>query len=240
MHTLKYKTVQVLNRLYSRKKRLLCYGDSNTWGYIPGSAGRYAFNQRWPGVLQNELAGRVRVFEDGLSGRTTIYDDPFEKNLNGEKHLLAALKRCTPLDLVILMLGTNDLKFYFNLQASDIAKGAMQLCQDISVSKSGPNGVAPEILLIAPATIKWLPEVTATDFEDAMEKSEKLAESYATAARNLGIEFMDAAPYVGIQPVDGIHWDVETHRNFGHAVAESVRTILQLDGNNSSDQKFQH
>jgi len=87
-------------------------------------------------------------------------------------------------DLVILMLGTNDLKSYFNLQASDIAKGAMQLCQDISVSKSGPSGAAPEILLVAPATIKWLPEMTATDFEDAMEKSEKLAESFATAARN--------------------------------------------------------
>ena len=116
----------------------------------------------------------------------------------------------------------------------------MQLCQDISVSKSGPSGAAPEILLVAPATIKWLPDVTATDFKDAMEKSEKLAVLYATAARNLGIEFMDAAPYVGIQPLDGIHWDVDTHRNFGQAVANSVRTILQLDGNNSSDQKIQH
>ena len=128
MHTLKYKTGQLLNRLYSRKKRLLCYGDSNTWGYIPGSAGRYTFNQRWPGVLQNELVGRARVFEDGLSGRTTIYDDPFEKNLNGEKHLLAALKRCTPLDLVILMLGTNDLKSYF-------------LCRQVTLQKVRCNYV---------------------------------------------------------------------------------------------------
>ncbi len=228
IHTLKHITVRLLSGGYSGKKRVLCYGDSNTWGYIPGSAGRYSFKQRWPGILQNELSGRIRVFENGLSGRTTIYDDPYEKNLNGRKQLSAALERCAPLNLVILMLGTNDLKFYFNLQASDIAKGAMHLCQDISASQSGPNGTAPEILLIAPAPIKWLPDVPATDFKNAMEKSEKLAKLYGAAARNLGIEFMDAAARVGMQTVDGIHWDVETHRSFGHAVAITVLEILKL------------
>jgi lysophospholipase L1-like esterase len=143
--------MRLFPRLFRQKKNVLCYGDSNTWGFIPGSAGRrYPFKKRWPGVLQKALVDRIRVFENGLSGRTTIYDDPFEKKLNGREQLSTALKRHAPLDLVILMLGTNDLKSYFKLQASDIAKGATRLCQDISVSKNGPNAEAPDILLIAP------------------------------------------------------------------------------------------
>ena len=96
-------------------KTVLCYGDSNTWGYIGGTGERFAPEVRWPGVLQAALGGAYRVIEEGLNGRTTVFDDSIEEGRNGETYLRPCLQTHAPIDLVILMLGTNDLKRRFSL-----------------------------------------------------------------------------------------------------------------------------
>jgi lysophospholipase L1-like esterase len=94
-------------------KTILCYGDSNTWGYIPGTGERYASHVRWPGVLQNALGNGYVIIEEGLCGRTTVWDDPIEEYRSGKEYLIPCLKSHAPLDLVVLMLGSNDLKMRF-------------------------------------------------------------------------------------------------------------------------------
>ncbi|MCW5845462.1 MAG: hypothetical protein KIT77_29690, partial [Caldilinea sp.] len=104
-------------------KRILCFGDSNTWGYDPVSQDRYARNARWPGVLRQQIGAGYEVIEEGLNGRTTVWNDPIEGYKNGRDYLIPCLETHRPLDLVIILLGTNDLKKRFSLSAYDIAQG---------------------------------------------------------------------------------------------------------------------
>ena len=108
-------------------RTILCFGDSNTWGDPPGGNGRFAWHERWTGILQDSLGNGFRVIEEGLCGRTTCFDDPFSPNRNGLAYLTVALETHCPLDLLIIMLGTNDLKANFNLSAFDISRGAASL-----------------------------------------------------------------------------------------------------------------
>ncbi len=108
-------------------KTVLCFGDSNTWGYTPGTGQRLAVGIRWAGVLQNKLVGGFSVIEEGLNGRTTIFSDPDSPFRSGEDYLLPCLESHSPVDLVIIMLGTNDLKDKFGLRPEDIAAGMEKL-----------------------------------------------------------------------------------------------------------------
>ena len=131
-------------------KTILCYGDSNTWGYNPSTGGRYPRDVRWPGVLRRELGDDYLVIEEGLNGRTTVWDDPIEGYKNGKEYLVPCLETHKPLDLVIILLGTNDLKVRFSVSAYDIANGAGALVQIVQKSEIGPGGRAPQVLLLAP------------------------------------------------------------------------------------------
>ena len=124
--------------------QILCFGDSNTWGYAPVSADRYPADVRWTGVMAHLLGDRFHVTEEGQNGRTTVWDDPLEGgHKNGLVYLTACLESHHPIDLVILMLGTNDLKARFSLTALDISLGAERLVQTIQKSVWGPRGNAP-------------------------------------------------------------------------------------------------
>ena len=119
---------------------ILCYGDSNTWGFVPGSEGeRFSWEERWPGVLQGELGADYRVIEEGLSGRTTVLDNPLEPYRNGREYLLPCLQSHQPLDLVVIFLGTNDLGDRYSLPPLDIARGAAQLALLALRSETGPG-----------------------------------------------------------------------------------------------------
>ena len=125
-------------------KTVMCYGDSNTWGYNPATQQRYPRDERWTGVLQELLGADYRVIEEGLNGRTTVWDDPIEGYKNGREYLIPCLESQKPLDLVIIMLGTNDLKLRFSLPAYDIAEGAGVLVEIAQKSQAGPDeGAAP-------------------------------------------------------------------------------------------------
>jgi len=135
-----------------RGKTILCYGDSNTWGAIPGAKHeRFPRKDRWPGVLQHLLGNGYYVIEEGLSGRTTVLEDVFEEGRNGKQLLLPCLRTHKPIDFVLLMLGSNDLKARYAMTPFDISKAVGVLVTMIQQSQSGLNNCSPNILLIAPA-----------------------------------------------------------------------------------------
>ena len=160
-------------------KTVLCYGDSNTWGYIGGTGERFAPDVRWPGVMQAALGSGYRVIEEGLNGRTTVWDDPIEGDKNGEAYLRPCLDTHAPIDLVILMLGTNDLKRRFSLPAIDIAAGAEKLVRIIQQSEAGPEHAAPQVLLVCPAAVQGLTELAEMLGEDAEARSRRMPAHYA-------------------------------------------------------------
>ncbi len=207
-------------------KTILCYGDSNTFGSRPMSGDRYGLDERWTGVLASELGAGYRVIEEGLGGRTTIWEDPIEEFRNGKTYLLPCLWSHRPLDLVTIMLGTNDLKMRFHLPAYDIAAGAGVLVDLTLRSGAGPNFGAPQVLLIAPPVVGKLTDY-ADMMDDAVNKSSKFGEYYGRVARDYGCHFLDAGRAVVSSDVDGIHLDVGEHRKLGQAVAARVREILR-------------
>jgi lysophospholipase L1-like esterase len=206
-------------------KTIVCFGDSNTWGYDPVSSGRMAPDVRWTGVLQATLGSNYRVVEEGLNGRTTTVDDPIYPYRNGRDYLPPCLESHAPFDLVTIMLGTNDLKARFNRSASDIAESEGILADIAKRSGHGPDGRAPEVLLISPPAVTVLTELSEM-FEGAEEKSRKLAHFYQRRAERYGAHFFDAGSVIQCSDLDGIHFESADHATLGHALADKINSIL--------------
>jgi len=208
---------------------IVCFGDSNTWGYNPASGGRYPAAERWVGVLATALEakspGAFSVIAEGQNGRTTVWDDPFEGPKNGSLYLLPCLESHKPVDLLVIMLGTNDLKHRFGLSAWDIAHGAARLVEVAQASAFGPGDRPPRVLLIAPPPVGRLSNFAGM-FEGAAETSKGLSEAFAAVAAELPCDFLDAGRVVRSSDRDGIHLDPEGHRALGNAVAERVLVAL--------------
>jgi len=204
---------------------ILCYGDSNTWGYNPLTQERLSIHDRWTGVLADQLGGDYRVIEEGLNGRTTVWDDPIEEFRNGKEYLMPCLLSQKPLDLVVLMLGTNDLKKRFSVSAQDIANSIGVLVMIIQRSGAGANDSAPKILLIAPPVVGKLTGF-AEMFEDGFEKSQKFSDYYRQIADLYDCEFLDAGQVIKSSELDGIHYEADQHMKLGHALAALVKEIL--------------
>jgi lysophospholipase L1-like esterase len=207
-------------------KTILCYGDSNTWGYDPATTERFDRDSRWPGVLRQELGDGYLVIEEGLNGRTTVWDDPIEGYKNGKQYLIPCLETHKPLDLVVIMLGTNDLKKRFSLSAFDIAYGASALADVARKSEAGLGGAAPKVLLICPPPVGKLTEF-AEMFEGAEEKSRRLAEWFRRVAQEQGCELLEAGKSVTPSDLDGIHFEADQHQELGRAVAAAAKRILR-------------
>ncbi|MCL5998585.1 MAG: SGNH/GDSL hydrolase family protein [Chloroflexi bacterium] len=207
-------------------KTVLCYGDSNTWGYNPVTRDRFPRDDRWTGVLRQTLGGDYLVIEEGLNGRTTVWDDPIEGYKNGATYLIPCLETHRPLDLVIIMLGTNDLKVRFSVSAFDIANSAGVLVNMVQKSGAGPGyGVSPKVLLMAPP-----PVATLTDFAEMFggseEKSRRFAMHYQRVATELGCAFLDTSAVIVSSDLDGIHFEKGEHLKLGKAVAARVLELL--------------
>ncbi len=204
---------------------VLCFGDSLTWGWNPVDRGRYPFEKRWTGILQKELGINFNVIEEGLNGRTTIWDDPIEGEKNGKKYLIPCLESHQPLDLVIIMLGTNDLKLQFNKSAFEIAAAADSLAQIVQKSRTGRNYQSPEVLLISPPPLGKL-----TNWEEMMEggyeKSKKLAQYYEMFAKDNQYHFLNAGEFVKTSDLDGLHWEEGENLKFGKAIADKVKQLF--------------
>jgi lysophospholipase L1-like esterase len=204
---------------------VLCFGDSNTWGYSPAGDGRFPRTVRWTGVLQAQLGDSARVIEEGLNGRTTVWDDPVEGDKNGLRHLPSLLESHAPLDLVVMMLGTNDLKTRFSVPAWDIAASVGRLADIILSSRAGRGDKPPKLLLMSPPPLarlsKWVEML-----EGATEKSRLLAPRYKAVAEERGCAFLDAGSVIRSSDLDGVHFEADAHAALGKAVAAEVRRLL--------------
>jgi lysophospholipase L1-like esterase len=209
-------------------RSVLVYGDSNTFGQTTANTpdDRYGPQTRWPGILRARLGSGWLVIEEGLSGRTTVSDDPIEgAEKNGRTYLRPCLASHKPLDLVIIMLGTNDLKVRFNKPASEIALGMGALVRDTIAMRPGPQQKVPEIMIVSPPPI--LQDLRGWDnvFEGGRAKSLGLAAEYERLADQLEVHFFEAGKVAESSAIDGFHLDREGHRKLGAAIAEAVENI---------------
>ncbi len=206
-------------------RTLLCFGDSNTHGSLPvtslGETGRYPRDLRWTGQLAALLPG-WHVIEEGQPGRTTLHDDPVEgAHRNGLTVLPALLESHRPVDVVLLMLGTNDLKGRFSLSVTDIALSLEKLVAVIRGSLAGPGQTAPGVLLVAPPPIREIGELGQI-FWGGEAKSRQLGARIAQSAQRAAVPFLDAGALVAVSDIDGIHYDAPEQAVLARAFAEAV------------------
>jgi lysophospholipase L1-like esterase len=210
-------------------KQILVYGDSLTWGIIPGTRRRLQFGQRWPGILEAELVrgGRpVRVIEDCLNGRRTVWDDPFKPGRNGLTGIEQRIEVNSPLALVILMLGTNDFQWVHQNNASHSAQGIASLVRAIRRAPIEPDMPIPPVLIVAPPPSGMPAGTMAEKFANARDKSAGLSSAYEAIAVELGCEFLDAGRTITASKVDGVHLDADQHEVLGHHLVDAVRRFL--------------
>ncbi len=211
------------------QKTIVCFGDSNTWGYIPGSAcERYPLDTRWPGVMQAALGSDYRVIEEAQNGRTTVWPDPCEPTVSkcGKDHLPVVLESHKPIDLVIVMLGTNDLKNHINQTAQTIAQGAITLVDMILASTAGPDQQAPQVLMVCPVPLHPAQCPFWHLFDGAAEKSLAMPTAYQELAEDRGVAFLNAGDHATCPDTDCIHLDAEGQGSLGKAMADKVQTVL--------------
>ncbi len=204
---------------------ILCFGDSNTWGLVPGTTERYPWGIRWTSILQDRLAKYgVRVVEDGLCGRTTVFEDSFRKNRKGSAVLPLALEVNSEVDTVILMLGTNDCKTCYGASAGVIGKGIETLLQQIRDFSS-----AIRIILAAPIELGvgvWRTEYDPEFNEESVEKSKHLKQIYQEIAKRWDVEFIAASDCALPSDTDLEHFTREGHEKFAERLIKKVEAGL--------------
>ena len=212
-------------------KNILCFGDSNTWGYTPGTGERYPIDVRWTGVMQNALGADYHVIEDGQNARTTVYEDMWSPWRCGKDALPISLIAQKPLDLLIISLGTNDLKFTDAIGAARGAEVLVNLINMVQARKESslifPNGI--KVLLVSPILLHPGMDSEAqrcSTIYGKYEESKKFAEHFKRVADAQGCEFFDAASVADVSPVDFVHMPPESHKALGLALAEKVKSIL--------------
>jgi lysophospholipase L1-like esterase len=214
-------------------KQVLVYGDSLSWGIIPESRNRFRFEERWPGRLEirlNELGCRSRVVEDCLNGRRTVWDDPIKPGRKGIEGLAQRIEANSPLDLVILLLGTNDFQSMHQNQALDSANGIGDLITEIRSAPIEPTMTHPEVLVVAPPVIQKARGAIAEKFADAENKAIGLNQAIEAIAKKHACHFFDAASVTQTSRVDGVHLDLDQHAALGQRLGPAVKGILESGG----------
>jgi lysophospholipase L1-like esterase len=210
--------------------QILVYADSLTWGIIPETRKRLPFHERWPGVLESALISlgqRVRVLEDCLNGRRSVWEDPFKPGRNGLHGLAQCIEMHSPLSLVIMMLGTNDFQFShpFN-NAWSSAEGIRALVNEIRKAPIEPGMPVPAILVVCPPPLLPPKGAIAAKFEGAERRCAGLAEAYRSVSADMNCSFFDAGSVTTASKVDGVHLDRDQHLILGRALAERVAQSL--------------
>ena len=214
-------------------KRIMCYGDSNTWGYAPGSGSRFDENTRWTARLQKQLGSAVQIMECGLNGRTTSFSDPFYDYRNGRHGLAYSLMECKPLDCAIISLGTNDLKFgnaAYSAKGLDALLSVVKNANAVFPGSSPVYPGAPKILVISPI---HLHEALNEKFPDSeffgkVEESHRFAALFSNVAEKHRADFLDASLYAQPSEADCVHMDAQSHLRLANAIAAKLRQMLQI------------
>ena len=212
--------------------QILVYADSLSWGIIPTTRQRLPFDQRWPGVMENALSSsgkRVRVIEDCLNGRCTVWDDPYKPGRNGLVGLAQRIEIHSPLALVVLMLGTNDFQSMHQHNAWHSSQGIAALVSAIRGAPIEPDMPVPPVLVVAPPPIRTPKGPIAPKFAGGESKCVGLAEAYEKVCREIDCHFFDSSAVVTSSIVDGVHLDAEQHLVLGKALATTVAPFLSVD-----------
>ena len=206
-------------------KQILVYSDSLTWGIIPSTRKRLSFDDRWPGVFENSLnenGRKYRVIENCLNGRRTVWDDPFKPGRNGLQGIEQVIEMHSPLELVVLMLGTNDFQSMHSHNAWHSAQGIRAIISSIRQAPIEPDMLVPNILLVVPPLIQTPKGPIAPKFEGGEVKCLGLAREFELVAKELNCLYFDSASVTLSSKVDGIHLDREQHQVLGSALAKVV------------------
>lgn len=212
-----------------KMKNILCYGDSNTWGFIPEKGNRYPADVRWTGRLASALGSDYHVKEEGLCGRTTSYELPLEHDRNGFKTFPIILESASPLDLVILMLGTNDRRMQICASPQESALAMERYIQHIRMEALRTGDHSPEILIISPPLIEKRALETEVGFyygEKSIRDCQNLAKEYRRLSQQHHCAFLDASRVCSASREDGVHLDDLGHRELAWAVLEKVQGIF--------------
>ncbi|MDO5549508.1 MAG: SGNH/GDSL hydrolase family protein [Eubacteriales bacterium] len=209
-------------------KTVMCYGDSNTWGQRSDAEERYDYDVRWTGRLQKLLGDDYRIIEQGINGRTTAYDLPLEDYRNGWKALPMVLSCVDPIDLVVIMLGTNDRRTQLCVSPQESAIALERYIHMIRTPPMWFGHQVPKILLVAPPEIDS--GVTDTEFgfyydQKSVDDSKKLKDAYSALAKKYDCDFLDVAPFTKTG-VDCVHLDAESHAAMAEKMAEKIRSIF--------------
>src|SRR5690348_12469584 len=206
-------------------KRILCYGDSLTFGTIPGSKKRYGVQERWPGMLQKLLGDTYEIIEEGLGGRTTNLEDPNSVGRNGLTYFQPAMLSHVPLDMVIILLGSNDLKEKFQRSAKEIADVFVLYKQAIEFACTYRQVDMPKILLLSPPLIDEARTPKEWNYTGGEAKSKLFATEYARVAKEIQAEFLDLSTIVKPSPIDGAHLEKDSNEAIAHALYQKIITI---------------
>ena len=212
-------------------QHILVYSDSLSWGIIPMTRNRLSFDARWPGVMELALTQPnrpVRVIEDCLNGRRTVWEDPFSPGRNGLTGLAQRIEIHSPLALVLLMLGTNDFQSMHPHTAWHAARGIATLVKEIRQASIEPGMPIPPVLIVAPPPIDTPRGPVAAKFQDAAAKCRGLAQAYEEVATELNCYFFDSGSVTDASTVDGVHLDADQHGRLGKSLAAFVATLPVL------------
>ena len=211
------------------QKRILCYGDSNTYGYIP-TGGRYDERTRWPMHMLNVLGDGYAVIEEGFNGRTCVFDDPVEGGYkSGVQYLPPCLMSHNPLDAVIIMLGSNDTKVRFGMTPMTIGQSMMQLVRVTKQYAVNEAGEVSHIIVAAPPRIldNLMQTRHAECFgEQAIAVSAGLSRELRRISKLMRCDFFDAVPFAEVSPLDAVHMTERGHLRLGEAMAEKIRQAI--------------
>ncbi|CAE7359311.1 unnamed protein product [Symbiodinium sp. CCMP2592] len=211
-------------------RQVLVYADSLSWGIIPNTRARLPFTKRWPGVFEaslNHSGKSVRVIENCLNGRRTVWSDPFKPGRDGSEGLAQVIEYNSPLSLVVLCLGTNDFQCTHDHRAWLSAQGTAKLVQIIRQAPIEPGMPIPEILIVAPPKIRTPQGPISQKFHGAEHRDHGLASELQKVAKELSTHFFDAETVTSASAVDGIHLDEGQHETLGRALAEEAAKILK-------------
>ena len=210
-------------------QHILVYSDSLSWGIIPTTRRRLPFDKRWPGVMEIALCSsgnKVRVIEDCLNGRRTVWDDPFKPGRNGLVGLAQRIEIHSPLELVVLMLGTNDFQSMHEHNAWHSSQGILALITAIRTAPIEPGMPVPQILVVAPPAIQTPKGPIAPKFKGGERKCLGLAAAYRKVCEEADCHFFDAGSVITSSNVDGVHVDAEQHLTLGNELSQVVRPLL--------------
>ncbi len=210
-------------------KQIFIYGDSLSWGIIPGTRDRLPFTKRWPHVMEsllNKNQDNYRVIENCLNGRRTVWDDPFKPGRNGLIGLEQQIEIYSPLSLIILMLGTNDFQSSHSNTAWHAAQGIKSLILAIRRAPIEPTMTTPPVLVIAPPEITEPRGDAIEKFKDGDQRSIGVAEEFKNICKELNCYFFDAGSVIKPSPFDGVHLDEPGHHKLGSSLVAEIHKIL--------------